>query len=91
MGLLATIIVTVFVTRLARTALAKKIGGNETMQSPAGYQGGSPPPLEDGPGRGGPLRLPSRSGRPMRTTRGLCPMFTPIGKILLPRPATILS
>src|SRR6516225_8455514 len=32
-GLLATVIVTVFVTRLARRALAKKIGGTETVQS----------------------------------------------------------
>jgi uncharacterized membrane protein YdjX (TVP38/TMEM64 family) len=31
-GLLATVIVTVFVTRLARKALAKKIGGNATPQ-----------------------------------------------------------
>ena len=33
-GLLATVTVTVFVTRLARNALAKKIGGNETEQNP---------------------------------------------------------
>ena len=33
-GLLATVIVTVFVTRLARNALAKKIGSNETEQTP---------------------------------------------------------
>jgi pyruvate/2-oxoglutarate dehydrogenase complex dihydrolipoamide dehydrogenase (E3) component/uncharacterized membrane protein YdjX (TVP38/TMEM64 family) len=32
-GLLATVIVTVFVTRLARKALAKKIGSNETVQT----------------------------------------------------------
>src|SRR5881397_1430922 len=33
-GLLATVLVTVFVTRLAREALAKKIAGNETVQNP---------------------------------------------------------
>src|SRR2546426_340028 len=33
-GLLATVTVTVFVTRLARRALAKKIGGNKTEQNP---------------------------------------------------------
>jgi uncharacterized membrane protein YdjX (TVP38/TMEM64 family) len=33
-GLLATVLVTVFVTRLARKALAKKIGGDETVQKP---------------------------------------------------------
>jgi len=33
-GLLATVIVTVFVTRLAKKALAKKIGGNKTEQNP---------------------------------------------------------
>src|SRR5712675_514394 len=33
-GLLATVIVTVFVTRLAKKALAKKIGGNKTEQTP---------------------------------------------------------
>jgi pyruvate/2-oxoglutarate dehydrogenase complex dihydrolipoamide dehydrogenase (E3) component len=33
-GLLATVAVTVFVTRLARNALANKIGGKETMQNP---------------------------------------------------------
>ncbi len=33
-GLLATVIVTVFVTRLARRALAKKIGSNKTEQTP---------------------------------------------------------
>ena len=33
-GLLATIAVTVFVTRLARKALAKKIGGGETVHNP---------------------------------------------------------
>jgi uncharacterized membrane protein YdjX (TVP38/TMEM64 family) len=33
-GLLATIVVTVFVTRLARKALAKKIGGGETGHNP---------------------------------------------------------
>src|SRR5947199_7173169 len=32
-GLLATVVVTVFVTRLARRALAKKIGSNETVQT----------------------------------------------------------
>jgi pyruvate/2-oxoglutarate dehydrogenase complex dihydrolipoamide dehydrogenase (E3) component/uncharacterized membrane protein YdjX (TVP38/TMEM64 family) len=32
-GLLATVLVTVFVTRLAREALAKKIGGHETVQN----------------------------------------------------------
>jgi pyruvate/2-oxoglutarate dehydrogenase complex dihydrolipoamide dehydrogenase (E3) component/uncharacterized membrane protein YdjX (TVP38/TMEM64 family) len=32
-GLLATVTVTVFVTRLARRALAKKIGSNETIQT----------------------------------------------------------
>jgi pyruvate/2-oxoglutarate dehydrogenase complex dihydrolipoamide dehydrogenase (E3) component/uncharacterized membrane protein YdjX (TVP38/TMEM64 family) len=32
-GLLATVLVTVFVTRLARSALAKKIGGKEPVQS----------------------------------------------------------
>src|SRR5271169_1240875 len=32
-GLLATVMVTVFVTRVARKALAKKIGGNETGQT----------------------------------------------------------
>jgi len=35
-GLLATITVTVFVTRLARKALAKKIRSNETVQPPKG-------------------------------------------------------
>ena len=35
-GLLATVMVTVFVTRLAKKALAKKIGGNETFQDPKG-------------------------------------------------------
>ena len=33
-GLLATVTVTVFVTRLARRALAKKIGSNQTEQTP---------------------------------------------------------
>jgi pyruvate/2-oxoglutarate dehydrogenase complex dihydrolipoamide dehydrogenase (E3) component/uncharacterized membrane protein YdjX (TVP38/TMEM64 family) len=33
-GLLATVVVTVFVTRLARKALAKKIGGDKTEQNP---------------------------------------------------------
>src|SRR6266581_1086720 len=33
-GLLATVTVTVFVTRLAKRALAKKIGSNETVQTP---------------------------------------------------------
>jgi len=33
-GLLASVTVTVFVTRLARRALAKKIGGNKTEQTP---------------------------------------------------------
>jgi len=33
-GLLATVIVTVFVTRLARKALAKKVGSNEIAQNP---------------------------------------------------------
>src|SRR6266550_1985746 len=33
-GLLATIAVTIFVTRVARKALAKKIGSNETVQPP---------------------------------------------------------
>src|SRR5882724_4651439 len=33
-GLLATVIVTVFVTRLAKKALAKKIGSNKTEQNP---------------------------------------------------------
>jgi len=32
-GLMATVTVAVFVTRLARTAIAKKIGANETMQN----------------------------------------------------------
>ncbi len=59
-GLLATIIVTVFVTRLARTALAKKIGGNETMQSPTGItSGGFPsPPLEERAREGRPSSAP---------------------------------
>ena len=35
-GLLATVTVTVFVTRLARKALAKKIGSNKTEQNPKG-------------------------------------------------------
>jgi uncharacterized membrane protein YdjX (TVP38/TMEM64 family) len=35
-GLLATVTVTVFVTRLARRALAKKIGSNETLPIPEG-------------------------------------------------------
>jgi uncharacterized membrane protein YdjX (TVP38/TMEM64 family) len=35
-GLLATVVVTVFVTRLARKALAKKIGGSETGPAPDG-------------------------------------------------------
>jgi uncharacterized membrane protein YdjX (TVP38/TMEM64 family) len=35
-GLLATIAVTVFVTRLAKTALAKKITGSETVHNPPG-------------------------------------------------------
>ena len=35
-GLLATVTVTVLVTRLARGALAKKIGSNETLQIPKG-------------------------------------------------------
>jgi uncharacterized membrane protein YdjX (TVP38/TMEM64 family) len=35
-GLLATVTVTVFVTRLARKALAKRIGNNEAGQSPKG-------------------------------------------------------
>ena len=34
-GLLASVIVTVFVTRLARSALAKKIGSDKTEQTPA--------------------------------------------------------
>jgi pyruvate/2-oxoglutarate dehydrogenase complex dihydrolipoamide dehydrogenase (E3) component/uncharacterized membrane protein YdjX (TVP38/TMEM64 family) len=33
-GLAATVIVTIFVTRLARAALAKKIAGNQTVQTP---------------------------------------------------------
>src|SRR6266404_766170 len=33
-GLLATVTVTIFVTRMARKALAKKIGSNETVQTP---------------------------------------------------------
>ena len=35
-GLLATVIVTVFVTRLAKGALARKIGGSEFVQNPKG-------------------------------------------------------
>src|SRR6266699_1172193 len=35
-GLLATVSVTVFVTRLARSALAKKIGSNKSEQNPKG-------------------------------------------------------
>jgi hypothetical protein len=35
-GLLATIVVTVFVTRLAKKALAKKISNSETARNPQG-------------------------------------------------------
>jgi len=35
-GLLATVIVTIFVTRLAKKALAKKIARNESVQVPKG-------------------------------------------------------
>jgi pyruvate/2-oxoglutarate dehydrogenase complex dihydrolipoamide dehydrogenase (E3) component/uncharacterized membrane protein YdjX (TVP38/TMEM64 family) len=42
-GLLATVAVTVFVTRLARSALAKKIGSKETTQSPKGIASGAIP------------------------------------------------
>src|SRR5216683_405301 len=49
-GLLATVSVTVFVTRLARNALAKKIGSNETVQLPKRSRAS--------------LRLLSGSGRP---------------------------
>jgi pyruvate/2-oxoglutarate dehydrogenase complex dihydrolipoamide dehydrogenase (E3) component/uncharacterized membrane protein YdjX (TVP38/TMEM64 family) len=41
-GLLATITVTVFVTRMARNALARKIGGNETVQNLQEIRNGRP-------------------------------------------------
>ena len=44
-GLLATIVVTVFVTRLARKALAKKIGGSETGHRPAGIMSAHTEPV----------------------------------------------
>ena len=42
-GLLATIVVTVFVTRVAKNALAKKIGGNERVQD---FKNFTSPPSE---------------------------------------------
>ena len=41
-GLLATVVVTVFVTRLARGALARKIGGSEFVQTPKGVVNAPP-------------------------------------------------
>src|SRR5579864_4966614 len=42
-GLLATVVVTVFVTRLAKGALARKIGSSELVQSPKGGVVNAPP------------------------------------------------
>src|SRR5258707_3583661 len=44
-GLLATVTVTVFVTRVARTALAKKIGSNKTEENPKGMLRASSAPV----------------------------------------------
>jgi pyruvate/2-oxoglutarate dehydrogenase complex dihydrolipoamide dehydrogenase (E3) component/uncharacterized membrane protein YdjX (TVP38/TMEM64 family) len=48
-GLLATVTVTVFVTRLARKALAKKIGGNETEHNRKGTLSAPLDPVLVGP------------------------------------------
>src|SRR5262249_55856092 len=58
-GLVATITVTVFVTRLARGALAKKIGSDETVQNLTDIPGGIPsPPLEERAGERRPFSGP---------------------------------
>jgi pyruvate/2-oxoglutarate dehydrogenase complex dihydrolipoamide dehydrogenase (E3) component/uncharacterized membrane protein YdjX (TVP38/TMEM64 family) len=44
-GLLATVAVTVFVTRLARAALARKIGSNETVQNRKGIMSAPSDPV----------------------------------------------
>ncbi|PWU20006.1 MAG: hypothetical protein C5B50_04980 [Verrucomicrobia bacterium] len=68
-GLLATIVVTLFVTRLARSALAKKIGNDETGQThsqtsevPSINREGRPQTTDHGP-RNFPSPRPSRGER----------------------------
>lgn len=48
-GLLATVVVTVFVTRLAKGALARKIGSSEFVQVPKGFVNAPPAPVPVSP------------------------------------------
>src|SRR4029077_5117118 len=58
-GLLATVAVTVFVTRLARKALAKKIGSNETVQNLKGIMSAPSDPVPVRPAEAHNARLVS--------------------------------
>ena len=58
-GLLATVIVTVFVTRVARNSLAKRIGGKEAVQTAKEILSGPSEPIQVSPRDGDNARLVS--------------------------------